>query len=177
MSSPVFVFTVTETPSTQFLVNPDSDPVAIRVEGKANFKNSATIKDFIERMLKQGKRSLVVDFEACTGMDSTFLGVIAGAALQLRKCEPRGSLVLTHLNERNDELVHNLGLNRLLTVDNGQSVSAEDTAFLQHTLVSDEIAAARQVLEAHRNLVEADDHNAAKFRDVMDYCRQQIDGS
>ena len=26
-----------------------------------------------------------MDFESCTGMDSTFLGVMAGAALQLRK--------------------------------------------------------------------------------------------
>lgn len=157
-------------------MNPDTSPVAIRVEGKATFKNSSTIKDFIAKMIADGKRSFVIDFEACTGMDSTFLGVIAGAALQLRKSEPRGSLVLSHLNERNDELVHNLGLNRLLTVDDGQSVSAEDTAFLQHTMMSDEIAAARQVLEAHRNLVEADDDNAAKFRDVMDFCQKQIDG-
>lgn len=166
---------MTDAPKTQFLVNPDSDPVAVRVEGKATFQNCGTIKDFVARMIADGKRNFVFDFEACTGMDSTFLGVIAGAALQLRKTDPRGSLVLTHLNERNDELVHNLGLNRLLTVDNGQSVSAADTAFLQHTLVSDEIAAARQVLEAHRNLVSADGDNEAKFRDVIEYCQQQID--
>ena len=161
---------MTDTPTTQFLVNPDSDPVAVRVEGKATFQNCGTIKDFVARMIADGKRKFVFDFQACTGMDSTFLGVIAGAALQLRKTDPRGSLVLTHLNERNDELVHNLGLNRLLTVDNGQSVSAEDT-------VADEIAAARQVLEAHRNLVDVDGGNEAKFRDVIEYCQQQIDKS
>lgn len=164
-------------PTSQFLVNPDTTPVAIRVEGKATFKNSATIKKFIAKMIADGKRSFVIDFEACIGMDSTFLGVMAGAALQLRKCDPRGSLVLTHLNERNDELVHNLGLNRLLTVDNGQSVSAGETAFLQQAIVSDEVAAAREVLEAHRNLVEADDQNETKFRDVIEYCQKQIDQS
>ena len=62
-------------------------------------------------------------------------------------------------------------------MDNGQSVSAEDTAFLQHTVVADEIAAARQVLEAHRNLVDVDGGNEAKFRDVIEYCQQQIDKS
>lgn len=156
-------------------MNPDSEPVAIRVEGKASFKNCGSIKDFITRMIDEGKLNFVVDFEACSGMDSTFLGVIAGSALRLRKTDPRGSLVLTHLNERNDELVHNLGLNRLLTVDNGQSVSSENTASLKTTTVSDEIAAARQVLESHRSLVEAEGKNEAKFRDVIEFCQDQID--
>ena len=159
---------------SQFLVNPDSDPVAIRVEGKANFKNSSGMKDFLNKMIQNGKHRFVMDFESCTGMDSTFLGVMAGAALQLRKTTPRGSLVVSHLNERNNELVHNLGLNRLLTVDDGVGVSRDDTAFLQTAVLSDEIQAARAVLDAHRNLVEVDDENAAKFRDVMSFCEKQI---
>lgn len=165
---------MTEQPKTQFLVNPDSDPVAIRIEGKATFQNCGCMKDFMNKMLDAGKRRFVMDFEACTGMDSTFLGVMAGTALQLRKAEPRGSLVVSHLNERNDELVNNLGLNRLLTIDDGRSVSREDTAFLQQTKETDEIAAARQVLEAHRNLVQVDGENAAKFKDVMTICEMQI---
>lgn len=133
------------------------------------------MKSFLDRMLEVGKRRFVMDFEACTGMDSTFLGVMAGTALKLRKAQPKGSLVISHLNERNLELVNNLGLNRLLTVDDGRSVSRDDTAFLQQTQASDEIAAAREVLEAHRNLVAADHHNESKFRDVMSYCQKQID--
>ncbi len=155
-------------------MNPDSDPVAIRVEGKANFKNCSGMKDFLNKMIQNGKHRFVMDFESCTGMDSTFLGVMAGAALQLRKTTPRGSLVVSHLNERNNELVHNLGLNRLLTVDDGVGVSRDDTAFLQTAVLSDEIQAARAVLDAHRNLVEVDDENAAKFRDVMSFCEKQI---
>lgn len=159
---------------SQFLVNPDSDPVAIRVEGKANFKNCGGMKDFLNKMIQDGKRRFVMDFDACTGMDSTFLGVMAGAALQLRKTQPRGSLVVSHLNERNHELVHNLGLNRLLTVDDGADVSRTETSFLESKTVTDEIQAARSVLDAHRNLVEADGDNAAKFKDVMSFCEKQI---
>jgi len=168
---------VSTPPKTQFLVNPDSDPVAIRIEGKATFQNCGSMKEFLNKMLADGKRRFVMDFEACTGMDSTFLGVMAGTALQLRKADPKGSLVISHLNERNDELVKNLGLNRLLTVDDGRSVSREDTAFLQQTKETDEIAAARQVLEAHRNLVKVDGSNEAKFKDVMTICEMQIDES
>lgn len=160
--------------NSQFLVNPDSEPVAIRIEGKANFKNCGGMKDFLNKMIQGGKRRFVMDFDACTGMDSTFLGVMAGAALQLRKTQPRGSLVVSHLNERNNELVHNLGLNRLLTVDDGADVSRTETSFLESKTVTDEIQAARSVLDAHRNLVEVDDDNAAKFKDVMSFCEKQI---
>lgn len=174
MSSPVF-FNVEK--KSQFLVNPESEPVAIRVEGKANFKNCGGMKDFLNKMIQDGKRRFVMDFEACTGMDSTFLGVMAGAALQLRKTKPRGSLIVSHLNERNNELVHNLGLNRLLTVDDGADVSRSETSFLESKSLIDEIQAARAVLDAHRNLVEADDENAAKFKDVMSFCEKRIDDS
>jgi len=160
--------------NTQFLVNPDSDPVAIRVEGKANFKNSGCLKDFFNRAIDDGKHRFVMDFEACTGMDSTFLGVMAGAALRLRKTAPRGSLVVSHLNERNHELVQNLGLNRLLTVDDGRSVSRDDTAFLQTSEITDELQAARAVLEAHRDLIKADGENAEKFDGVLTYCKKQL---
>jgi hypothetical protein len=126
-------------------------------------------------MIQGGKRRFVMDFDACIGMDSTFLGVMAGAALQLRKTQPRGSLVVSHLNERNHELVQNLGLNRLLTVDDGADVSRSETSFLESKTVKDEIQAARAVLDAHRNLVEVDDDNAVKFKDVMSLCEKQID--
>ena len=50
-------------------------------------------------------------------MDSTFLGVLAGIALELRKRTPKGSLVLARMGQRNLELIRNLGLHQLLTVD------------------------------------------------------------
>jgi anti-anti-sigma regulatory factor len=79
--------------ASRFFVDADSDPVAIRVEGRASFQNSGAIKDFLGACITGGRRRFVMDFEACTTMDSTFLGVLAGAALQLRRTEPAGTLV------------------------------------------------------------------------------------
>lgn len=159
----------------RFLVDPHSDPVAVRIEGKASFKNCTCVKDFLDRMIEAGKRSFAMDFSGCLGMDSTFLGVLAGAALTLRRAQPRGSLVLCNLNERNAELVRNLGLNRLLTVDNGAiSSSPGAAASLECKPVSDQVVGARLVFDAHQNLVAADAENAAKFRDVLDFLKQQL---
>ncbi len=60
-------------------------------------------------MIHQRKSRFVVDFLHCSSMDSTFLGVLAGAALQLRKENPPGGLTLCGLGPRNLELIRNLG--------------------------------------------------------------------
>ncbi len=160
---------------TSFLVDPDSDPVAIRIDGKASFQNCTCVKDFLERAIADGKRSFVMDFDGCTGMDSTFLGLLAGTSIQLRKTTPKGSLVVCNLNERNAELVKNLGLGRLLTVDDGSAAACAGTSSsLDCSPIADQIAAARLVLDMHNNLVEADEENAAKFRDVMDILKKQL---
>src|SRR5882724_13443483 len=102
-----------------YLVDAYSDPVVVRIDGRASFQNSASVRDFIDEMVRQGKTRFVLDFQNCASMDSTFLGVLAGAALSLRKLNPPGSMVLARVGPRNLELIRNLGLHRLLTVDAG----------------------------------------------------------
>lgn len=166
-------------PAPSFLVDAHSDPVAIRVQGRASFQNSGSIKDFFAEMLGQGKRRFMMDFAGCTSMDSTFLGVLAGAALQLRKVEPPGSLVLCRLATRNHELVTNLGLHRLLIVDPGcegrELPLATARALPTSPPPSDEVASARQVLEAHENLILVDAANRPKFQDVLAFLKNRID--
>src|SRR5258708_7541753 len=102
-----------------YLVDAYSDPVVVRIEGRASFQNSPCLNDFMTAMLRQGKIRFVFDFTNCLSMDSTFLGVLAGAALELKKIAPTGSLVLARVGQRNLELIRNLGLHRLLTVEAG----------------------------------------------------------
>jgi len=158
-----------------FLVDTSSDPVAIRIEGRASFQNSACLQDFFTALLAQGKRRFVMDFANCTSMDSTFLGVLAGVALQFRKLTSPGSLVLCRLGARNLELVRNLGLHRLLTVDT-ETVDVNLNAPSALSCVSDrgELESARLVLAAHENLVAADEANRAKFQDVLAFLKNRV---
>src|SRR5450756_2054307 len=80
-----------------YLVDAYSDPVVVRIEGRACFQNSACLKDFIAELVRQGKTRFVLDFQHCASMDSTFLGVLAGAAIELKKSTPTGSLVLARV--------------------------------------------------------------------------------
>jgi anti-sigma B factor antagonist len=158
-----------------FLVSAYSDPIVVQIHGKANYLNCNAFREFIGQMVDDGKGHIVLDFEHCKGMDSTFLGILAGTALELRKQTPAGVLILCKLGERNHELVCNLGLQNLLTIaedipDSPDSTAVDDFSALQNVKVTD----AKKVLQAHENLVHADTDNAAKFQDVIAFLKNQV---
>jgi anti-anti-sigma regulatory factor len=159
-----------------YLVDANSEPVVVRIDGRACFQNSPCLRDFIAELLRQGKNRFVLDFQLCASMDSTFLGVLAGAALELKKLTPPGSLVLARVGPRNLELIRNLGLHRLLIVDSGEAPLNLDMCntplqCANHT----EIENARLVLEAHEHLVAADEANRAKFQDVLAFLKNRVE--
>ncbi|HTQ30971.1 MAG TPA: STAS domain-containing protein [Opitutaceae bacterium] len=167
---------MSDSAKSSFLVDAYSDPVLVRIEGRASFQNSACLHDFVEAMLRQGKSRFVIDFQRCASMDSTFLGVLAGAAMALRKKNPPGSMVLARVGARNLELVRNLGLHRLLTVDAGDApVSFTNPPVPLPCGDRSELENARLVLEAHENLVSADENNRGKFQDVLSFLKNRID--
>ncbi len=158
-----------------FLVSAYSDPVAVRINGKANYLNCNNFREFMEKMVADGKRSFLLDFEHCRGMDSTFLGILAGTAIELQKQEPAGKLTLCKLGERNHDLICNLGLQTLLDIlepDEECGHRKEDNDF--SSLENQEVSNAANVLKAHENLVHADDENAAKFQDVIAFLKNQV---
>lgn len=160
-----------------FLVDAYSDPVLIRIEGRASFQNSAGLKDFIGEMIRQGKVRFVIDFQNCASMDSTFLGVLAGAAIELKKQTPAGTLVLARMGQRNLELVRNLGLHRLLIIDTAanEALAAQALQPIAGKGSLSELEHARLVLVAHENLVAADESNQTKFQDVLTFLRSRVE--
>jgi anti-anti-sigma factor len=163
----------------KFLVNPYEDPVVVKISGKASFLNSSPVKELFDRLVEQGKRRFVVDFQNCSGMDSTFLGILAGLGIRLMKEESRGTVVLCRLGPRNLELIQNLGLQRILTVDTEEQASElpenGDLEALAGEGRLSEIENARLVLQAHENLVEIDASNKTKFQDVISFLKNQIE--
>jgi anti-anti-sigma factor len=158
-----------------YMVDAYSDPVVVRVNGRACFQNSACLRDFVTEMLRQKKGRIVIDFSHCTSMDSTFLGVLAGIALELKKMPAGGSLVLARMGPRNLELIRNLGLHRLLTVDTGDfSLSFEGCEAALPCPDQTELDQARLVLDAHENLVTVDESNRAKFQDVLAFLKNRV---
>jgi anti-sigma B factor antagonist len=161
--------------SPVYLVDAESDPVVIRIDGRASFQNSACVRDFVTEMLRRGRTRFVIDFQHCASMDSTFLGVLAGAAIELRKPATNGSLVAARVGQRNLELLRSLGLHRLLTLDPAPAPGVDRCNMPLACEKKSEIETARLVLEAHENLVNADELNRGKFQDVLAFLRSRVE--
>jgi len=166
-----------ESESPVYLVDAHSDPVVVRVVGRACFQNSASLKEFLSGLIKQGKTRFVLDLQHCASMDNTFLGVLAGAALELRKAtDNRGSFVLARVGQRNLELLRNMGLHRIMSIDSGDFQMSFDKCKRELSPEKlTELENARMVLSAHENLVMADEKNRSKFQDVLDFMKNRVD--
>jgi len=155
------------------LVGTAAKTVWVRVEGKGSFLNSTGLKEFAKEMTNRGHREFVVDLKNCPVMDSTFMGTLAGIALRLREIG-QGQLKVVNLNERNRNLLSNLGLDQLFTIEekvNSMPVNAQQP--LESGAI-DKVTQAQTMLEAHENCVEANPENAAKFKDVLEYLKQDL---
>lgn len=165
---------MSESNQSTYLVSAYSEPVIVKIHGKANYLNCNSFREFIEKMVANKKHNLLLDFANCTGMDSTFLGILAGTALELRQKTPPGELTLCRLSERNNELICNLGLQNLLNIS--QEASPEDEVNYD-SLEDSGVTEAENVLKAHENLTEANSENMTKFQDVIAFLRNQVEAS
>jgi anti-sigma B factor antagonist len=167
---------------SSILVGCANKVVWIRVQGKGSFLNSSGLKEFARKMTNRGHREFVVDLRNCPVMDSTFMGTLAGIALRLRELG-QGNLHVTNLNERNSDLLRNLGLDQLFAIDlcgvkapDGLPESAPGEA-ISATTGDNRVEQAQTMIEAHEALVEADPENLTKFKDVLDYLKQDLNQS
>jgi anti-sigma B factor antagonist len=157
------------------LVGVTGKAVYIKVRGKGSFHNSPALKEFARQMFERGQRIFIFDLAECSVMDSTFMGTLAGMALRLR--ESSGALLVRNVNERNFELLRNLGLNNLFEIEPNADVAVRelDSASTLETdggVSRSENAAC--MIEAHEALVNADPENLARFKDVLEYLRQDL---
>ncbi len=169
--------------STQssILVGCANKVVWVRVEGKGSFLNSSGLKEFAREMVNRGHREFVVDLKNCPVMDSTFMGTLAGIALRLREIG-QGNLHVINLNERNHDLLANLGLDQLFAMDlcgvKPPDAAAQPLeAGAPATPEDGRTDQARTMLEAHEALVAADPENLTKFKDVLEFLKQDLNAS
>ena len=148
----------------------------IKVVGRGSFQNSGCLKAFYQQLLKDGVARFVVDLGACTFLDSTFLGILLGLGLKLKEAG-EGRLHILNASPRNLELLRNLGLDRLINVD---AQHVELNGVLEKPLeevpcpVTTRAEAAPTILEAHTNLMEFDARNVPKFKDVVEFLREDM---
>ena len=105
-------------------------------------------------------------------MDSTFMGTLTGLSLRLRELGS-GELRVVNVNERNQELLANLGLDRFFAMGPATAAAPVPQEPLP-VVVEDKNMRAETMLAAHEAVVAANPANQAKFKDVLEYLRQDL---
>ncbi len=172
-----------EQPATdKILVALAKDSAFVKVSGRGSFKVSTPLKEFGIAAMGMNVKRILFDMSACIGMDSTFMGTIAGLALRLRKKRSDGKVILFNLSPKTDELLKTLGLDQIILPYLAGDTPAEVTSLLERdngyeTLIrrpETEIETTETMLDAHERLVDIAPENMSKFRDVLDFLREDL---
>jgi anti-anti-sigma regulatory factor len=142
--------------------------------------NSPAVKAFGDLRIAAGDNLLVVDLGGCTGMDSTFMGTLAGMAARLSAAD-KGVLQIAEPGERNRRSLEDLGLDFLMEIDPPSAVwrgrvdaIRSGLSFPQVPGSLGQVQRARHVLEAHQNLSEVNEKNAEEFGSVVNMLENDL---
>ena len=153
-----------------------NDSVYVQIKNKASYVNCAPLRSFLHEMFDEGKRTFVIDFQNCSSMDSTFLGILVGLALQLRKSKEGGSLSLLNLIGRNLETVKNLGIHKIAIVSSGVVSNLKELETLK-VKSKDSKVSPEFIYKAHKHLLDLNEKNEKFFKDVVNFMEQKVEDS
>lgn len=154
----------------------------IYVSGRGNFKMGPDLRDFGSHSLAHGVTRFMFDMSECAGMDSTFMGILAGLAIKAKKVG--GELIVINMSQCTYGLLSLLGLERLIQTYMAENTPLEWTKIFgeglklaaMETKEASQAETAQTMLEAHQTLVAVCPENLPKFEDLITFLKQDMSG-
>lgn len=159
------------------------DCLWIRCTSRGSFVNSPALKTVSEKYMARGGRNVVVDMEICPGVDSTFMGTLAGLAR--KAMANNGAIQIATPPPRTRAAMESLGLDMLLDIDPPTAPWQEDIAERRAQLAQgnareaasgqmDELERTRHVLDAHNTLRAMNHKNNETFGYVCETLEEDL---
>ena len=95
----------------EIFVSKENDAYKVKVVGRSTFAVAPAMRNLVQRMESDSPADVSIDLSECTGMDSTFMGILAMLALKIKN--KKQSTKIANSNEDNKNLLDGLGLNKL----------------------------------------------------------------
>lgn len=150
----------------------------IRSESKGSFANSHIVKAFSEARIADGETCIVIDLGVCPGMDSTFMGTLAGMARSMKN----GTVQVADASDRNRKSLEGLGLDYFIDINPSEAVWKDSLDAIRCKLhhppangSPGDLQRAKICLDAHRKLSEINGENEEQFRGVIDVIEKEIE--
>jgi anti-sigma B factor antagonist len=150
--------------------------VYLKPIGLATQDNCLGIPDFVDAMLRAGCTSVSFDLKECLGMDSTFLGVVAGAATATPHV-PGRHVVILNAGERAVRVLQRVGLLPLVCLHEG---AAEPPANIELRRIDfvhlprTERERLERIKELHLELARLNEKNLETFGPFIEMLNEEL---
>jgi len=154
------------------------DNVYLKPFGRASQLNCLGLPDFLDGMFREGCEMAAFDLAECTGMDSSFLGVIASAATAIPR-KIGQTVVILNASESLVKGLQRVGLLQLVKVapepvaqPADLTLRPVDLMHLPHT----ERERITQIRVLHEHLVKLNEKNKATFGPFLKMLDEELKG-
>jgi anti-sigma B factor antagonist len=147
--------------------------VFIRSVGLANMKNAPMLDSFLREVLAQGVFLVCVDLSCCSGMDSTFMGLLVGFSQEM--AQVKGQLVVVNPTEQNLRLLNMLGVSEVLPVVARSSPTELQFVVIPASPMVSPLQRLEIIKRAHQHLVELNQTNVAKFSAFLEMLEEDLE--
>ena len=149
----------------------------IRVIGRATFECAPALRSMAGTLNQETFRQVRIDLAGCTWMDSTFMGILAMIGLRAKKISAEAFIV--NADAQNENLLCGLGLRKVFQFTEEKTGPEETTAENAASATAPvgqngAIDHAKTVLAAHETLMDVDEDNVRKFRNVVSMVKREI---
>ena len=146
----------------------------IRVNGRATFECAPALRSLVGTLNQESFRQVRIDLSGCTWMDSTFMGVLAMIGLRAKNISADAFIV--NADAQNENLLSGLGLRKVFqfTTEKIQTADAPVSP-ADNASRNTELDNAKTVLAAHETLMDVDEGNVCKFRNVVSMVKREIE--
>lgn len=144
----------------------------VKVDGRATHECTPPLRNLAKDLEQTTFKRICVDLRNCTGMDSTFMGILTMLVLRAKKIG--AEVVVYNASEFLVSLLHGLGIKKLFSFATGE-MDVSGAVQAEAAPQVDKVESAKMVLEAHKTLMEADEGNVKKFEKVVEFTQKDLD--
>jgi anti-anti-sigma factor len=144
----------------------------LRFVGEIRHPLGPALEGFLERLLKEKPKTLIIDLGETRIVDSTCLGLLARMALKLRAQGLAKATVVSPIPDIT-EVLRSMSFDRLFDIVGEMPFGPVEARELATAVGRDGDALLATILGAHRTLMALSEHNRLQFKDVVEALEQE----
>ena len=147
--------------------------IFIKAIGSSTMKNSKTISDILDKLLCSENKEIILDMSECKYVDSTFLGLIAKYAMEI-KMKWGTSLNILNPTEAVATGLKQTGIEKFVNKIENSYIDNLNIEEIQTKDFDDKIEKSKYILDMHKTLMNLNEENKETFKNLVDLMEKSI---